>query len=238
MQNIVTVINGQPVTTTQIIANNTEVDHASVIKLVRTYQADLEEFGPIRFEIQLANTPQGGGRPTEYADLNEHQSTLILTYMRNSDIVRKFKKALVMEFFELAKRPAFDVPTSLAGALRLAADLSEQKALVEKERDDAVATKALIGSRREATSMATASAATRKVHKLEIELDKSSEYSTVKRMESIHAQKFLWKPLKDLSLKIGAPIQKVADANYVEVNSYRADVWKQIYNVSVDVQPS
>lgn len=96
--------NGQAVTTTLAIAQGTEIDHASVIKLARTYLSDLEEFGPIRFEIQLANTPQGGGRPTEYATLNEQQAMVILTYMRNSDIVRAFKKSLVKAFWELAKQ--------------------------------------------------------------------------------------------------------------------------------------
>jgi len=52
----------------------------------------LEEFGPLRFEIQVAR-PGRGGEATEYATLNEQQSTLLLTYMRNSDIVCRFKKA-------------------------------------------------------------------------------------------------------------------------------------------------
>ena len=94
---IVTVSNGQAVTTSLAIAQGTENDHASVIKLVRSYQADLEEFGPLGFEIQKGKSlPQGGfAKATEYAILNEQQSTLLLTYMRNSDIVRRFKKALV-----------------------------------------------------------------------------------------------------------------------------------------------
>lgn len=125
------------------------------------------------------------------------------------------------------------IPTSFAEALRLAADLSEQNAALEVERDAAIATKALIGSKREATAMATASAAIRKAQRLEVELDKSLEYSTVKRMEAIYAQKFPWKPLKVLSLEIGAPIERVPDANYTEVNSYRADVWYRVYNVSI-----
>jgi phage regulator Rha-like protein len=33
--------------------------------------------------------------------LNEQQATLLLTYLRNSEIVREFKKALVKAFYEL-----------------------------------------------------------------------------------------------------------------------------------------
>ena len=33
--------------------------------------------------------------------LNEQQTTLLITYMRNNDVVRKFKKKLVAEFFRM-----------------------------------------------------------------------------------------------------------------------------------------
>lgn len=47
-----------------------------MIKLVRKYRADLEEFGPLGFEIYVVNRHQGGGTKGEYATLNEQQSTL------------------------------------------------------------------------------------------------------------------------------------------------------------------
>lgn len=88
----------------------------AVIKLVRKYQGDLEEFGNIGFEIQ--NTGGRAGRKTEVATLNEQQSTLLLTYMRNSEIVRRFKKALVKAFWELRNREAAGpkVPKTLGEA--------------------------------------------------------------------------------------------------------------------------
>lgn len=104
---IVSLVDGQVVTTTLAIAEGTDNDHASVIKLVRTYQNDLEEFGRVGFEIAPFETA-GGTQQREVATLNEQQSTLILTYMRNSDIVRAFKKRLVKAFYELAQRPALD----------------------------------------------------------------------------------------------------------------------------------
>ena len=62
MNEIVTVDGGQVITTTLAIASGTEVDHASVIKLVRAYQSDLEEFGLLDFKSEST-----GGRPTELA---------------------------------------------------------------------------------------------------------------------------------------------------------------------------
>lgn len=131
---LVTINNGNAVTTSLAIAEGTQSEHASVIKLVRTYVTDLEEFGPLGFEIQVARMDGMGGQKREVAVLNEQQSTLLLTYMRNSEIVRKFKKALVKAFWELTRKVAqLAVPQTLPEALRLAADLAEQKARLEQQ---------------------------------------------------------------------------------------------------------
>lgn len=100
---IVEIKNGEPTTSTLAIASGCSVEHASVILIVRRYLNDLEEFGPLRFEIDVADRPQGGGKRAEFALLNERQSTLVLTYMRNSPIVREFKKRLVREFWDLVR---------------------------------------------------------------------------------------------------------------------------------------
>jgi phage regulator Rha-like protein len=108
----------EPVTTTAIIAFETRNEHASVIALVRKYQKDLEEFGRVRFEIEPFAT-NGGTQHREIAILNEQQSTLLLTYMRNSDIVRAFKKRLVKAFYEMRRllieqsRQVFALPPDL-----------------------------------------------------------------------------------------------------------------------------
>jgi len=99
--NLVTITqNNEAVTTSLAIAEGTEVEHKAVIQLVRNYQSDLEEFGPLTFEMAKGKSlPQGGfAKSTEYATLNEDQATLLMTYMRNSEIVRSFKKRLVKDF--------------------------------------------------------------------------------------------------------------------------------------------
>lgn len=125
---------GELVTTSLAIADGTEVEHKNVLGLIRKYVDDLEEFGRVAFEtrpfdsnsaFQTPNSENVGhdrdarGRRTEIAFLNEPQATLLLTYMRNSDIVRGFKKALVRAFFDLrdsatgvASAPG--LPTSVA----------------------------------------------------------------------------------------------------------------------------
>lgn len=116
---IVIIKDGDAVTTTLAIAEGTLNDHASVIALARRYQADLEDFGLVRFEIRPRESGQHGGGDTEFAILNEPQSTLLLTYMRNTDIVRAFKKTLVREFWEMVQqrnRPMTPAEQLLANA--------------------------------------------------------------------------------------------------------------------------
>lgn len=136
MNGLVTLAGGQPTTTTLIMADGAGLDHASVIKLVRTYLSDLEEFGGVGFEIEPFQTA-GGMQNREVARLNEQQATLLLTYMRNSDIVREFKKGLVKAFWEMSRQlyqpVAFQLPdfTNPAAAARAWADVVEQKQAVE-----------------------------------------------------------------------------------------------------------
>jgi phage regulator Rha-like protein len=123
MNELVFMSAGHAVTTTLAIAEGTNNEHASVISLVRKYQTDLEEFGLVDFKSEST-----GGRPTEYAILSELQSTLLLTYLRNSDVVRAFKKRLVKKFWEMTEqlrgtesqrfgsRPSAKLEAEMAGA--------------------------------------------------------------------------------------------------------------------------
>lgn len=86
-----TIREGQATTTTLEIAAGTKVEHKAVIQLVRAYKADLERFGPLTFEMAKGEAlPQGGfGKSTEFAILNERQATLLISYQRNTDVVRE-----------------------------------------------------------------------------------------------------------------------------------------------------
>lgn len=231
---IVIIKDGDAVTTTLAIAEGTLSDHASVIKLVRTYQADLEEFGLLDFKSEST-----GGRPTEYAFLNEPQSTLLLTYMRNTEIVRAFKKKLVREFWEMVQQrnqrgPA--LPADYIGALEhlLASKRSEQLAI--EQRDHAIETKAEIGSRREATAMATASAAVRQANQLKEELGRGLRQATVAAVEKVAKRKFGkqgFRPLKNWCAENGVQATKVHDPRYGWVRSWPASAWAAVYQIDL-----
>lgn len=93
---MVKVIGGKPMASTLVIARGMKQQHASVVRLVRRYSGALTEFGTFGFQIQ-----KSGGRPTEYAMLNEQQAALLISLMRNSDEVVGFKTRLIAEFYRM-----------------------------------------------------------------------------------------------------------------------------------------
>lgn len=127
--------------------------------------------------------------------------------------------------------PNFANPAEAARAWALE---FEAKQIAVSERDRAIATKAEIGTRREATAMATASVAARKVEKLQVELDESKQWASVKRMEmAYHGQKFNWRLVKAASAELGLPIEQAFDVNYGTVNTYHAEAWRAAYAVDI-----
>lgn len=98
---LVVPVEGEARASSEIIARGVGVQHKNVLALIRRYVTDFGQFGPLAFETRLAKTPQGGGRPVEFAMLNEPQATLLMTFMRNSPKVIEFKIALVREFFRM-----------------------------------------------------------------------------------------------------------------------------------------
>lgn len=89
-------------TTSEVIANGTNSSYRSVQRLIEKYQKDLSEFGKVRFEITPLKESKTKQNRKIYL-LNEQQTTLLMTYMKNTPVVREFKKALVKEFFEMRK---------------------------------------------------------------------------------------------------------------------------------------
>lgn len=125
------------------------------------------------------------------------------------------------------------IPKSYSEALRLYADEVERREVAEKEMHKAIREKSWIGSHREATAMATASAKVREANKLKIELDLEMSYATVKKVEIATGRKYNWQNLKKYCQSTGLCWNKVFDANYGVVNSYPAEAWKNVYGVDL-----
>lgn len=117
----------EPYTTADAVAEWTHIKQETIDHLIRKHKSDLEEFGVLGFEIRLPLAGSKGGRPEKLYHLNEQQATLLITYLKNTEPVRRFKKTLVREFFnarqELARRDAqraikLPVRRSLTDAIR------------------------------------------------------------------------------------------------------------------------
>lgn len=74
--NLVIPVNGEALASSEIIARGVGLPHKSVIQLIRARKSDFEHFGPLAFEMRVVKRSQGGGSPTEYSMLNEHQAIL------------------------------------------------------------------------------------------------------------------------------------------------------------------
>lgn len=67
---------------------------------------------------------------------------------------------------------------------------------------------------------------------LRIELDKSKEWYTIKRVAQLNGvswKDFSWRKLKQTSAELGYNVKKIFDANYGNVNVYHVKVWKCVY---------
>lgn len=98
---IVRVQNGVAVVSHKIIAHSTNNKSESILRIIDNYLFDFEQFGHLPFETEAVTNSKNKINKSKTYYLNEQQATLLLTYLRNSEIVRKFKVALVKEFYEI-----------------------------------------------------------------------------------------------------------------------------------------
>lgn len=217
MNDFVILKDGQAVTTSLAIAEGTKASHEAVIKLVRTYRADLEAFGPLRFEIQMANRPQGGGTPSEYAVLNEQQSALIIAYMRNTEIVRSFKVALIKGFYEMRAKlnaPADPLATLPPEHRALVALMCENAAIKAKQAELAA-------------TQVVQQESIKRIEAKQSAIENGAAFFTVIAYGTIRGIKFsladaaaIGRRASVLSKAAGIAIDKVRDPRFGEVNSY------------------
>lgn len=130
------------------------------------------------------------------------------------------------------------LPNDYISALEhlLEAKRSEQVAIAE--RDQAIATKALIGSKREATAMATASAAKRKVRALQDQLGVNQRHATVIAVERATGQSLARNTYVELRRWCKANDQnpvEVVDARYGTVKAWPAGAWLAVHGIDLSV---
>ena len=132
-----------------------------------------------------------------------------------------------------AMQPQITTPQDYLSALKALVESEEQKQLAIQERDHAIATKAEIGSRREATAMGRLSAKVKEVESLKVQLDKSLDFASIKAVEIATGRKFGWHALKKWSKSNSSEIKTIPDPNFGEVKTYHKDAWLAVYNINL-----
>lgn len=181
------------------------------------------------------------GRPAQFytfaGEQGKRDSIIVV-----AQLSPEFTAKLVDRWQELEKQLAGQqpaapaIPQTLPEALRLAADLAEEKAKVEAERDEAIRTKAMIGSRREATAMASAAKARREAARLRDELGRNSRHATIIAVEKALGTKFprnAYVALRRWCKENGIPPAEVADDRYGLVKAWPAGAWLECHDIDL-----
>jgi len=134
-QELVKNIDGELLVSSIVIAENIEYEHRAILQLIRQNLKDFEEFGRVAFEIAPSKNNDtnsafemrnSAGRATQVALLNENQSTLLITYLRNSELVKRFKINLV-KAFAIMKDKLSSKPLSYEEIMQNALYLADKK---------------------------------------------------------------------------------------------------------------
>lgn len=141
-----------------------------------------------------------------------------------------FDRMTALEAKTAPKLPDFTNP---AVAARAWADAIEASQALAIERDHAIATKAQIGSKREATAMATASAAKKENAKLREQLGTNTRHATIKAVDAATKKPHAWLPLRKWCTAHGVEPQSVQDPLYGTVKTWPADAWGEVYGIDL-----
>ena len=185
-------------------------------------------------QIERVSNPGAGPRWITVYRIGRRDSYIVVAQLSPEFTARLVDRWQALEEKLSAKAPAvFVLPQTMAQALRLAAEQAEQLEVLALELTQAVATKAEIGSRREATAMATASHARREVSQLRGLLGCNTHHATIKAVEGKLHRAFAWQPLRVWCNEHKVLAKEVPDALYGSVKAWPEAAWQAVYGVSL-----
>lgn len=148
----------------------------------------------------------------------------------------EFTGALVDRWQELEQQQAPKLPSSYIEALETLVQTEKEKLAIAHERDEAIRTKAQIGSSREATAMATASAARREAERLKNELGKGAKQATITAVENATGEKLgrrAYIPMRKWCKEHGVTAADVKDDRYGSVKAWPAGAWLDCFDIDL-----
>lgn len=168
-----------------------------------------------------------GNKYTEYM-LNKRDSLILV-----AQNCPEFTARLVDRWQELESAQPTPAALSRMEILKLAMESEQARIQAEEERDKAVATKHLIGSRREATAMATASRATVEANKLRDLLGASTRHASVRAVQNITKKDYAWLPMRKWCQREEIAATDVVDPLYGNVKAWPAGAWMDCHGVDI-----
>lgn len=103
MKNLIKIVSSEPKVSHRVIAENTNNEQRAINQLIRENLLDFQEFGEVEV-VETRVQTAGGMQEQKTYWLNEQQATLLMTYLRNSEVVKTFKKNLVKAFFMMKEK--------------------------------------------------------------------------------------------------------------------------------------
>lgn len=219
--------------TSREIAELTGKSHGNVMRDIRAMMDALEQDSKLNPVCKSTTYVGTNGQTYDQYELDKNTClTLLLGY----DAVARMR--VVKRWQELEAGAQAPTPTALSRMQILEIAMESEKARIEAEaqRDEAVRTKALIGSKREATAMATAAKAVREVKRLTEELGRNAKQATIIAVEKALGRKLGaqdWVPLRKYCKSNGLQAEKVHDPRWGEATAWPAEAWRAVYGIDL-----
>ena len=158
------------------------------------------------------------------------------SYVVVAQLCPEFTARLVDRWQELEAQQSAPRELTRIELLQIALDSEQKRIEAETQRDHAIATKAQIGSKREASAMAKASSAVREVNRLKAELGRNQQHATIIAVERATGERMAKNAFVELRRwcrENGAVAVDVADARYGTVKAWPADAWMHAYGIDL-----
>ena len=205
------------------IAELTGKEHDNVRRDIKNMGDELY----LSFEEKVV--PSVGGRPSKVFMLSKRETLILI-----SGYSTQLRTRIIDRWQDLEAQVSTPVELSRMDILKLAMESEQARIAAEAERDHAIATKAQIGSRREATAMATASAAKREAEKLRDQLGFNTRHATILAVEDITGDDYNFAPLRRWCKANEVTPQTVPDKRYPGgVKAWPAKAWLDVYGIDL-----
>ena len=178
--------------------------------------------------LAMQEFTHNGNTYTEY--LLSKRDSLILVAQNCPE----FTARIVDRWQELESKQSAPIELSRLDILTLAIESEKGRLVAIEQRDHAIATKAQIGSKREATAMATASNAVKEVARLKDQLGFSVRQATIMQVEDATGREYEFLPLRRWCVANEVVAESVPDKRYPNgVKAWPAGAWAACYGVSL-----